>query len=146
MEDINSYDQDMSSSDNQPTITATPDYQKNATLWYDSVQGEFFKEDKQNGTSAADSMSLADILFKVPENYTATLNATLGVDDWGALTVRDHQGNERLSLQLTPKEGEAGPRGGHAYWTKNGSINLEEGDYTIHIEHTNTTYPPEYDS
>lgn len=133
-------------SDNKPTITATPAYVEHAFTWYDSLNGSFFKENKETGTDGNDSMEPASIQFRVPEAHTATLAVELSVDDWGKLTVTDKENKQWLSLSLTSEDEDAGPRGGHAYWSKQGTVMLPEGDYTIHVEQTNTTYPEQYDS
>lgn len=136
----------MSTSDNKLEITATPEYRAGESLWYDTLNGRFFKEEKQNGTDASDSMTPEDILFKIPQGESARLNVTLSVDDWGSLTIYDSENNEKLSLKLTSEEEEAGPRGGHVYWTKTGAVSLPAGEYTIHVEQSNVTYPEKYDS
>lgn len=132
-------------SDNKPTITASPTYSEHAFTWYDTLNGTFFKENKETGTDGNDSMVTTNVLFRVPEAHTATLDIKLSVDDWGKLTVTDKENKQWLSLSLTDKDEDAGPRGGHTYWSKQGTVMLPEGDYTIQVEQTNTTYPEQYD-
>ncbi len=131
---------------NKPIIKASPSYQEQTCIWYDSIEGHFSREDKVHGTSDEDSMDPIDIPFLVPEGYSASLTIHLGVDDWGKLTIIDSSGGERLTLSLTMNDEEAGPRGGHAYWSKEGSVVLPSGTYSLHVEQSNTTYPEQYDS
>ena len=131
---------------NTPTITATPAISSAPTA-YTSIQGTFEKKgtDEPNGTSAADSMDAQSFTLLVEAGKTATVNATIGVDDWGSLTITNAEGAEVLKLSLTSADDAAGPRGGHAYWTKAGAASLPAGTYTIAVEHQNVTYSGEYD-
>ncbi len=132
---------------NTPTITSIPQLNTVPT-WYDSLKGSFFRSGMDNngaGTSAADSMDEQVFLFLVEDGYSAQINASLGVDDWGYLKIVDADGKECLMLSMQSNvDAEPGPRGGHTYWEKTGEAALPSGLYTITVHHENTTYPPQF--
>lgn len=89
-------------------------------------------------------MDDTNILFLVPEGYSAKLSASLTVDDWGKLTITDEKGNAKLNLSMTSDDSPAGERGCHQEWTKSDSTTLTAGSYTILVHHENVTYKGEY--
>lgn len=135
-------------SDQYLNVTATGnDYNPDEFQWYDSLVGSFYREDSVNGTSVADSMGDVTIKFEVPEGHVATVNASLTVDDWGQLDIISYGSSGTGCLHLGMMEGidgEAGPRGGHAAWTKNSSALLLPGKYLITVYQQNATYTGEY--
>ncbi len=133
---------------NTPTITATPSYEAGVYKWYNSLEFTYFVDGMENnGTNKDDSMSPLDIKFLVPEGQEATLNITLGVDDWGSVVVKEtnRKVGERklLEIDMTREhDTEIGPRGGHAYREQSATVNLAPGEHTISITHENVTYDP----
>ncbi len=134
------------STNNKPSIASTPAYDEQNYTWYTALEGNFFKEDTIKGTSGEDSMDATTIPFLVPEGQRAVILGFLNVDDWGTLTVTDKKtGAKHLEIRLTPDVEPAGPRGGHAEWSKMDHTMLPAGQYDITVTHLNTTYPEGYD-
>ncbi len=132
--------------DTKPTITTSPEFTPEQT-WYDEIRGSLNIEDKENGTDASDSMDDVNMEITVPTRHRAQVSASLGVDDWGKLTITKKSTNDvALQLALTEAEDPPGERGGHSFWEAAGFAELTEGTYTIHVEQQNVTYlSPDYD-
>ncbi len=124
-------------------------YSENISQWYDKVILTYRKEDTVNGTNESDSLGTQIIKFKVPSDYIATLVVSLTVDDWGELDIFAAEDTSTSLLHLGMMEGidgEAGVRGGHAQWSKTGTVSLTAGDYLIHITQRNATYVNGYEN
>lgn len=91
-----------------------------APTFYTSITGEHEVIGMDNnGTDASDSMTEQTFLFLVEEEFTATVSASMGVDDWGFLKIEDANNNEKLMLGMrSGTDAKPGSRGGHEYWEK----------------------------
>lgn len=127
---------------NPETLDASKEYP-----WFNSLMGVYGKEDKVNGTSAADSMPQQTIKFRLPDGYKGYVRVFYEVDDWGEIIIKNRTNDTQVSLiDMAYKKELAGPRNGHAAWNKTAYWRLREAsDYELIISHANATYPTEPD-
>lgn len=117
-------------------------YNPDVSQWYDTIHGEFFREDPVNGTDISHSMGDVRIKFKVFDGLTTKIKAKLAVDDWGSLAIHkeDAPNDVVLTISLLETDDTVGPRGGHVEWSGEAEAELKAGNYVITIFQKNATY------
>ncbi len=72
-----------------------------------------------------------------PRVLKAMISMSLGVDDWGSMSIEGNGRQYGLIDLMKSKDNPAGEHGGHAYQTGASNAELESGDYTLRVEQRN---------